>query len=233
MWSRSTIRLKSRSQPCIYASTFLTSRRFLFSTGTKMQSAESGSSKTKKQSKNKTATSDDTPKDGKNSADKAYASSLLLPKTTFPIWIDSNVVKERYQERTTQELYKWQVSRFPLALNWFWYFAGEKSTRASICTARWTSVCQWQFTYWTCLEQDSEGRDSPVQHIARSESQVSLVLIIILEVWLGQELRSRLGLPWPPRRKQGFGEAKGPITFLYSWYKYWTGTRLSQTPWPQ
>ena len=82
-----------------------------------MQSAESGSSKTKKQSKNKTATSDDTPKDGKNSADKAYASSLLLPKTTFPIWIDSNVVKERYQERTTQELYKWQVSRFPLALN--------------------------------------------------------------------------------------------------------------------
>jgi len=84
-----------------------------------MQTAEAGSSKTKKQPKNKATTSDDTPKEGKNNADKAYTSSLLLPKTAFPIWIDSNVVKERYQERTTQDLYKWQVSKFLPLLNRF------------------------------------------------------------------------------------------------------------------
>jgi isoleucyl-tRNA synthetase len=74
-----------------------------------MQNTGDVPSKQKKGSKGKVGSSSETQKDGKNSADKAYASTLLLPKTKFPIWIEPVTVQERYQERTTRELYKWQV----------------------------------------------------------------------------------------------------------------------------
>jgi hypothetical protein len=86
-------------------------RRYIVSTTRNMQNTERIPSKQKKGSKAKATGSGETHEDGKNSADKAYASTLLLPKTKFPIWIEPNIVQERYQERTTQELYKWQVSQ--------------------------------------------------------------------------------------------------------------------------
>jgi hypothetical protein len=58
-------------------------------------------SKQKRGSKAKAIGLSEMQKDGKNSADKAYASTLLLPKARFLIWIESNIVQERYQERTT------------------------------------------------------------------------------------------------------------------------------------
>lgn len=78
-----------------------------------MQNTQDSTPKAKKQNRNKAAASGDAQKDGNNSGDKAYASSLLLPKTKFPIWIEPNVVQERYQARTTQELYKWQEENLP------------------------------------------------------------------------------------------------------------------------
>ncbi|PVG04524.1 isoleucyl-tRNA synthetase [Serendipita vermifera] len=45
----------------------------------------------------------------KNSGDKAYASTLLLPKTNFPIWIEPSITKERYHHLTTEGLYAWQA----------------------------------------------------------------------------------------------------------------------------
>jgi hypothetical protein len=46
----------------------------------------------------------------KNSGDKVYASTLLLPKTNFPIWIEPSITKERYHQLTTEGLYTWQAS---------------------------------------------------------------------------------------------------------------------------
>lgn len=46
---------------------------------------------------------------GKKDGEKAYASTLLLPKTSFPIWIEPSITRDKYHERTTQQLYEWQV----------------------------------------------------------------------------------------------------------------------------
>jgi hypothetical protein len=39
----------------------------------------------------------------------AFAKTLLLPKTSFPLWADPLQREEPYRNRTTEELYKWQV----------------------------------------------------------------------------------------------------------------------------
>lgn len=120
MWLRY---LKTTYTPSVQSSNCASGRRYIVSTTRNMQNTEGISLKQKKGSKAKATGSSDMQKDGKNSTDKAYASTLLLPKTKFPIWIEPNIVQERYQERTTQELYKWQVSwllllaRFPRNLD--------------------------------------------------------------------------------------------------------------------
>ncbi|KAF8532114.1 tRNA synthetases class I-domain-containing protein [Gautieria morchelliformis] len=40
--------------------------------------------------------------------DKAYAATLLLPKTSFPIRADPSIREAAFRERTSEELYKWQ-----------------------------------------------------------------------------------------------------------------------------
>ena len=47
--------------------------------------------------------------ESKKNAEKAYASTLLLPKTAFPIWVEPAIASAKYHDRTTQGLYKWQV----------------------------------------------------------------------------------------------------------------------------
>jgi hypothetical protein len=52
---------------------------------------------------------DKAPTEDKKNAEKAYASTLLLPKTAFPIWVEPTVTSAKYHDRTTQGLYEWQV----------------------------------------------------------------------------------------------------------------------------
>lgn len=48
-----------------------------------------------------------------SAGDKAYASTLLLPQTAFPIWIEPRSTREQFQQRTSEEIYKWQVYTTP------------------------------------------------------------------------------------------------------------------------
>lgn len=41
--------------------------------------------------------------------DKAYAKTLLLPKTAFPMRAEASKREKGFQQRTTQDLYRWQV----------------------------------------------------------------------------------------------------------------------------
>lgn len=43
---------------------------------------------------------------------KPYVSSLRLPKTRFPLWSEPNEREVPFRERTTTELYRWQVCGF-------------------------------------------------------------------------------------------------------------------------
>lgn len=43
---------------------------------------------------------------------KAFSKTLLLPKTTFPLWADPAKSEEPHRKRTTEDLYRWQVSFF-------------------------------------------------------------------------------------------------------------------------
>ena len=43
---------------------------------------------------------------------KPYASTLRLPKTRFPLWSEPDKREVPFRERTTNELYKWQVRGF-------------------------------------------------------------------------------------------------------------------------
>jgi hypothetical protein len=40
----------------------------------------------------------------------AFANTLLLPKTNFPLWANPAQREVPYRHKTTEELYKWQVS---------------------------------------------------------------------------------------------------------------------------
>jgi hypothetical protein len=53
---------------------------------------------------------------GPSAGDKAYAATLLLPKTEFPIWIEPSSTQEQFQHRTTEGIYKWQVMRIFLQI---------------------------------------------------------------------------------------------------------------------
>lgn len=47
-------------------------------------------------------------KSSQSSNNNAFANTLLLPKTTFPLWADPAQREAPYRARTTEELYKWQ-----------------------------------------------------------------------------------------------------------------------------
>ena len=40
---------------------------------------------------------------------KAFSKTLLLPKTTFPLWADPAKSEELFRTKTCDELYRWQV----------------------------------------------------------------------------------------------------------------------------
>ncbi|KAG8920631.1 isoleucine-tRNA ligase, partial [Tulasnella sp. 408] len=50
-------------------------------------------------------------KDAAVNPSKAYTATMLLPKTTFPLWAEPSVREEPFRERTTSELYKWQAKQ--------------------------------------------------------------------------------------------------------------------------
>ncbi|KAG8947207.1 isoleucine-tRNA ligase [Tulasnella sp. 424] len=50
-------------------------------------------------------------KDGAVNPSKTYTATMLLPKTTFPLWAEPGVREEPFRERTTSELYKWQAGQ--------------------------------------------------------------------------------------------------------------------------
>jgi hypothetical protein len=41
--------------------------------------------------------------------DKAYSKTLLLPKTSFPLWSDPQKREAQFRKGTCDELYRWQV----------------------------------------------------------------------------------------------------------------------------
>jgi hypothetical protein len=43
------------------------------------------------------------------SLEKSYSNTLLLPKTTFPLWSDSSKREVPFRSKTTEELYHYQV----------------------------------------------------------------------------------------------------------------------------
>ncbi|TFK19817.1 isoleucyl-tRNA synthetase [Coprinopsis marcescibilis] len=43
-----------------------------------------------------------------NSEDKAFAKSLLLPKTSFPLWSNTKEIEGKFRELTCDNLYRWQ-----------------------------------------------------------------------------------------------------------------------------
>jgi hypothetical protein len=43
------------------------------------------------------------------SADKQFSNTLKLPKTAFPLRAGGTAYEEAWREKTTQELYAWQV----------------------------------------------------------------------------------------------------------------------------
>jgi isoleucyl-tRNA synthetase len=45
---------------------------------------------------------------------KAYAATLRLPKTDFPLWSEPSKREAPFQKRTTEDLYKWQVGGISL-----------------------------------------------------------------------------------------------------------------------
>lgn len=61
----------------------------------------------------------DVPKDSK----RPYAKTLLLPKTDFPMRADAANREKLYRKRTTEDLYRWQVS---------WHRWGHRGCRASL-----------------------------------------------------------------------------------------------------
>jgi isoleucyl-tRNA synthetase len=40
---------------------------------------------------------------------KAYSKTLLLPKTSFSLWVDSAKSESLFKKKTCEELYRWQV----------------------------------------------------------------------------------------------------------------------------
>lgn len=40
---------------------------------------------------------------------KAFSKTLLLPKTSFPLWTEPSKSEAPFQRRTSDELYRWQV----------------------------------------------------------------------------------------------------------------------------
>lgn len=77
-----------------------------------MDNNENKSSKARRNEKSRAKHREDLNTE-KNSADKAFASTLLLPKTSFPIWSEPSVSRETFHERTTEQLYKWQSENLP------------------------------------------------------------------------------------------------------------------------
>lgn len=85
----------------------------------------------------------------------AFEKTLILPKTNFPFYNEVFTTDARLQERTSGELYRWQVRSgvgngkypivelMPMSVN-----AGEKCERTPVRFARRAALCEWRLTYW-------------------------------------------------------------------------------------
>src|ERR1700761_7309275 len=84
----------------------------------------------------------------KMSSDKSYSSTLLLPKTSFPLRTGGAKHDEQFRAKSCAQLYEWQVclalfnlsrlSNIPL---------DGKSEWSEVCFARWSSIRKWKSTY--------------------------------------------------------------------------------------
>lgn len=60
---------------------------------------------------------------------KVYSKTLLLPKTSFPLWVDSAKSESLFKRKTCEELYRWQVRFFSQTHQCF-------SLNATVCRLR-------------------------------------------------------------------------------------------------
>lgn len=93
---------------------------------------------------------------------KAFAKTLQLPNTPFPLFADAKAVEEKYRELTSDKLYKWQVCLLLhiVSKDTHHSVVGEKSG-AIVCATRWPSVCKWRPSYgWVWRTAALQSADS-------------------------------------------------------------------------
>lgn len=87
---------------------------------------------------------------------KSFSKTLLLPKTNFPLWVDPANTEKPFQARTTEDLYRWQVT-----------LPAEESMRSTqpisvgkcqgslVRSPRRPSIRQWgpSYGYATCIAE--------------------------------------------------------------------------------
>ena len=75
-------------------------------------------------------------------SEKRFSKTLLLPKTAFPQWCDPQKSELPFRAKTSEKLYKWQVS-FTYLYSMSSYshsIIGIKCARPIIRPARWTAL---------------------------------------------------------------------------------------------
>ena len=124
-------------------------------------------------------------------ATKAFSSTLLLPKTTFPLKHQQpHLIEEQYRQRTCDELYRWQVNdsrKFPCVFSCVQFRPPTMEVAFSsymmvhrmptvICTwVRFVPLAQYAQSYRVrpCLEQNLERHHQSLQGFPRAQSPVS------------------------------------------------------------
>lgn len=92
---------------------------------------------------------------GKDGPAHAHQASLLLPRTGFPLRAEAAKRERLFWDRTTDELYKWQVScshkrtsnsvsEESLIMAWLVVLAERAKGSASVCASRWAAVRERQ-----------------------------------------------------------------------------------------
>lgn len=76
---------------------------------------------------------------------KVYSKTLLLPKTSFPLWVDSAKSESLFKRKTCEELYRWQVRFFSQTHQCFSLNAtcvGSECAQTTLCSAWRPSLCE-------------------------------------------------------------------------------------------
>jgi hypothetical protein len=80
---------------------------------------------------------------------KKYSDTLLLPKTSFPLYGDPETSEVAFRRKTSDELYRWQVGppfHVELARSLTFEVVG-KCEGSTLCSSRWPTVRQWRYPH--------------------------------------------------------------------------------------